>query len=58
LIFCVSALPVFCTTTFGSSDPIRYYLWVIPLALFWVARSLERRAGNQGRPDMEARIPG
>ena len=54
LIFCISALPVLYATTLGNAEPIRYYLWAIPLALFWVARTLERRVRGQGRPDIEA----
>jgi uncharacterized membrane protein len=43
LIFFISALPVFYTTTLGNAEPIRFYVWAIPLVLFWVARTLERR---------------
>jgi uncharacterized membrane protein len=42
-IFCISALPVFYTTTLGNAEPIRFYVWAIPLVLFWVARTWERR---------------
>jgi uncharacterized membrane protein len=53
LIFCTSALPIFYTTTLGNAEPIRYYLWAIPLLLFWVARTVERRVGGQGQSDTE-----
>jgi uncharacterized membrane protein len=49
LIFCISALPVFYTTTLGNAEPIRYYLWAIPLLLFWVLRTMKGRVGGQGR---------
>jgi uncharacterized membrane protein len=53
LIFFVSALPVFYTTTLGNGEPIRYYFWAIPLLLFWVLRAVKRRVGGQGQSDTE-----
>ena len=49
-IFCISALPVFYTTTLGNAEPIRFYVWAIPLVLFWVARTWERRAEAEVDP--------
>jgi len=43
LIFGISALPVFFKIALGNGDPIRYYLWIIPLMLIWVSRGLIRR---------------
>jgi hypothetical protein len=38
LIFFISALPPFFTTTLGNATPLRYYLWIIPLVLISIAR--------------------
>jgi len=46
LVFALSALPVFYAIKLGNGDPIRYFLWLIPLVLIWVSRSLIRRAGG------------
>ena len=51
LIFGVSALPIFFQITLGNGNPIRYYLWVIPLVLIWVSRTLIRRVERSGGPD-------
>lgn len=48
LIFGVSALPVFFTTSLEGGEPIRYSLWIAPLLLIWAARSLIRRGGGSG----------
>jgi len=53
LIFCISALPVFFATTLWNAEPIRYYLWAIPLLLFWVSRTLKRRVEGQGQSNAE-----
>jgi hypothetical protein len=53
LIFCISALPIFYTTTLGNAEPIRYYLWAVPLLLLQVARTLERRVAGQGESATE-----
>jgi len=46
LIFGLSALPVFFTTATPGGDPIRYYLWLIPLSLIWVTRNWYRYKGG------------
>jgi len=46
LIFGLSALPVFFRITVMNGDPIRYYLWVIPLLLIWVTRNWRRYRGD------------
>jgi hypothetical protein len=50
LIFCISALPVFYTTTLGNAEPIRFYMWAITLVLFWAARTWERRVEAEVYP--------
>jgi uncharacterized membrane protein len=46
LIFGISALPFFFAIKMGNGDPIRYYVWIIPLLLIWVARTVQRRSGG------------
>lgn len=42
LIFLVSALPIFFTTQLGG-QPIRQYIWILPLVLLWASRALRKR---------------
>jgi uncharacterized membrane protein len=53
LIFGISALPVFYTITLGNAEPIRYYMWVIPLLLSSAGRNLGRRAAGQDESETE-----
>jgi len=46
LIFGVSALPVFFKITIGNDVSIRYYLWIVPLLLIWIARTGQRVTGG------------
>jgi hypothetical protein len=48
LIFVVSALPIFFTLKGGTGEPVRYYLWIVPLLLIWVSRRFERRLEESG----------
>jgi uncharacterized membrane protein len=46
LIFGLSALPIFFAIKLGNGDPVRGYIWVIPLLLIWVTRAGQRFAGG------------
>jgi uncharacterized membrane protein len=46
LIFGISALPVFFTTTVDNGEPIRYFLWIVPLLLITVSRRVIRLTGG------------
>ena len=46
MIFVLSALPIFFAIKLGNGEPVRYYVWIIPLALIWVARMAQRFAGG------------
>jgi len=50
LVFALSALPIFYVIRLSNGDPIRYYLWVAPLLLIWIAR----RITGRGRLEEEA----
>jgi uncharacterized membrane protein len=45
LIFAISALPLFFAIRLGG-NPIRYYIWVAPLLLIWIARTGQRLTGG------------
>jgi len=51
LIFGVSALPVFFSITLGSGNPVRYYLWAVPLVLIWASRNWIKMGGDSDGPD-------
>ena len=46
LVFGISALPIFFTTKLGNGDPIRIYIWVLPLLIIWIARVVQRHSGG------------
>lgn len=39
LIFAASALPIFFTIKAMNGEPVRYYIWIIPLLLIWITRN-------------------
>jgi uncharacterized membrane protein len=47
LIFVVSAAPAFFVVTPWSSVQLRYYMWLIPLAIVWVTARIQRRAEDR-----------
>jgi len=48
LIFGLSALPLFFAIKVGNGDPVRYYIWIIPLLLIWVSRNwIMRGTGSE-----------
>jgi uncharacterized membrane protein len=56
LFFGVSALPVFFTVTLESGEPIRYFLWIVPLLLIWVSRTWIRRLGGSGEAHARGQV--
>jgi uncharacterized membrane protein len=51
LAFAVSALPIFYTIVLSGGTPLRYYLWIVPLAMLYVGREIKKRQdkAKQGR---------
>jgi uncharacterized membrane protein len=39
VLFGVSALPIFYTITVDNGEPIRYFIWAIPLVVIWLRRA-------------------
>lgn len=56
LIFVVSALPIFFKVLGPNELPVRYYLWIIPLALIWVSRNVTKRLAGSANASKDSSV--
>jgi uncharacterized membrane protein len=48
LLFALTALPIFFVIKLMNGDPIRYYLWIVPLLVIWITRNWYKyKVGSQ-----------
>jgi hypothetical protein len=46
LLFALTALPIFFVIKLMNGDPIRYYLWIVPLLVIWITRNWYKYKGG------------